>query len=203
MKLLSGVLALGVLLTGCSRQSLLSPSALGGGSNGSLSSSADSDTTTVHRFSDASVVPGATSTLLRTGKGVSMTLHTSELEPGAAYTVWWVVFNRPSQCATSPCGEPDLFDPDVHAFVTHAAGHVIGPNGTGHFAGSLREGAVSDNLLGGVGSLENALAAEIHFVVRTHGAPNTPGGVPDQIHTFEPSCNPSVCQDVQFAIHQP
>jgi hypothetical protein len=205
-----------ILATGCSGQPPVAPSALGGGAaagvplpggsggggSGMLAMRAAHDTTTVHWFSDGSVVPGASSTLVRNGNGVSMTLHTSGLEPGAAYTMWWVVFNHLAECATSPCGEPDLFDPDVAALVTHAAGHIIGPNGTANFAGSLREGATVDNLLGGVGSLIDAWAAEIHLVVRTHG-PRNPGGIPDQIHTFEPTCSPSVCEDVQFAIHQP
>lgn len=137
-----------------------------------------------------------------------MTLRTSELEPNAAYTVWWVAFNYPDECASSPCGEPDLVDPDVMTLVTHAAGHVMGANGEGSFAGSLREGAVVHNLLGdlgagpAVGSLVDAQEAEIHLVVRTHGPKNTPGGVPDQLHTFEVLCGGS-CEDVQFAIHQP
>lgn len=208
MKSLISVLAVGLLLGGCSRQGLSSPSAIGGASGGTLSSSAGSDTTTVHRFSNGSVVPGASSTLIRTENGVSMTLQTSELQASAAYSVWWIVFNHPSQCGSHPCGESDLGNAAVAPLVTHAAGHVIGPNGTGNFAGSLREGAVVDNLLGefggpSSGSLIDAQEAEIHFVVRTHGDKNTPGGVPDQIHTFEVLCDPSVCRDVQFAIHQP
>jgi hypothetical protein len=207
-----------MLVTGCSGQSPPAPSALGGvGTPGggaltdasggtnmrvTAASSAGRNTTTIHWFADASVVPGASSTLVRTGDSVSMTAHTSGLNPTAAYTVWWVVFNHPVQCATSPCGESDLLDPDVVALVTHAAGHIISPSGTASFAGSLREGAVVHNLLGGSGSLIDTREAEIHFVVRTHG-PKKPGSIPEQIHTFEPACVPTVCEDVQFAIHQP
>jgi len=218
--LVGSLLASIMLVAGCSGQSPLAPSASsalggvgtpgggaltdasGGTNTRATASSAGRNTTTIHWFADGLVVPGASSTLVRTGDSVSMTAHTSGLNPAAAYTVWWVVFNHPVQCATSPCGELDLFDPDVAALVTHAAGHIISPSGTARFAGSLREGAVVDNLLGGSGSLIDTREAEIHLVVRTHG-PKKPGSIPEQIHTFEPACLPTVCEDVQFAIHQP
>lgn len=217
MKSLGSLIASIMIVAGCSGQSPLAPSALdgagtpgggaltdasGGTNTRATASSAGRNTTTIHWFADGSVVPDASSTLVRTGNSVSMTAHTSGLNPAAAYTVWWVVFNHPAECATSPCGEPDLFNPDVAALVTHAAGHIISPGGTASFAGSLREGAVVDHLFGGSGSLIDTREAEIHLVIRTHG-PKEPGSIPEQIHTFELSCAPPACEDVQFAIHQP
>ncbi|MDX1578014.1 MAG: hypothetical protein R3266_06000, partial [Gemmatimonadota bacterium] len=41
-----------------------------------------------------------TSKLVRTADGVSYRLSTSGLEPGNAYTLWFVVFNDPAGCLT-------------------------------------------------------------------------------------------------------
>ena len=43
--------------------------------------------------------PGADATLQRKDDGVKVNIHTSNLIPGDAYTVWWVIWNDPSQCA--------------------------------------------------------------------------------------------------------
>ena len=72
---------------------------------------AQSSTNDVQLFSDDSVVAGASSTLLRTRNGVSIQLNTSGLEPGAAYTVWMVVFNNPAACSDGICGEDDVLPP--------------------------------------------------------------------------------------------
>ncbi|MGH3735022.1 MAG: hypothetical protein ACRDT6_05300 [Micromonosporaceae bacterium] len=79
----------------------------------------------VWRFAGGTAVPGGTSTLTRTDSGLSVSLRTSELPPGDAVTVWWVVFNHPEHCDGvdgSPfrCAEPDLFNPDVAGSVQYA-----------------------------------------------------------------------------------
>ncbi len=145
-----------------------------------------------------------------------MTLRTSDLEPGAAYTMWWVVFNDPDQCkypAPFPgakCGEGDIFlAPEVpnleqieaaKIWVGRAAGHVIGMNSVGAFAGHLSVGDTSEMILGFPGGLINPEGAEIHLVVRSHGEP-IPGEVADQIHTVGGGCDTNVCVDNQFTIH--
>jgi len=117
------------------------------------------------------------SSLVRTDNGVSMTLMTTGLAPGA-YTVWWVVFN-----------------PDVPGMsVGFAAGHVVGPDGNARFAANLKEG---EPLSIAGGPLEDARAAEIHVVVRYHG-PVDPRNLYDQLHTFEPG----IAVNVQFSMHE-
>jgi hypothetical protein len=61
-----------------------------------------------------------TSTLVRTDHGVSATVETSVLTPGDVVTLWWVVFNNPGECENplppvSPCGPPDVLNPETQA----------------------------------------------------------------------------------------
>ena len=158
--------------------------------------------TTVHRFSDESVVDGASASLKRNGSGVTMNLKTSELEGGSAYTVWFVVFNMPQYCSNGACGEDDVADengpnPNEAAGVSvrHAAGHVVGDNGIGNFSGRLNVGDDSGLLFGF--PFTNPQGAEVHLVLRNHRQAN-PGHIPEQIHTFEANC--SDCVDEQFAV---
>lgn len=176
---------------------------------GAIASNAGFSSSDMYRFSDLEKVPEAYSTLVRTSDAVTMTINTSGLEGGAAYTVWWVVFNNPENCThpipgvVSDCGEGDLTpnggDDSVNSSVSWAAGHVIGKNGVGDFAGILKEGKARGQVLFGPGLID-AEGAEIHLVVRSHGQP-IPGQVVEQIHTFEKGC--LVCEDLQFAVHQP
>jgi hypothetical protein len=166
------------------------------------------------RFSDFSVVPGSSSRLMTSDSGAHMTIKTSDLAPGDAITVWWVVFNNPELCSNpipdpdggadiSACGEGDLLpyggDLDIESSALHAAGHIIGGRGKGNFAGYLAVGDDSGALFGP--GLLQAKTAEIHLVVRGHG-PKIPGLVDDQIHTFDGGCDDNVCGDLQFSIFQ-
>ena len=53
------------------------------------------------------LLPGA-ATLTRTDDGISYRIYTSGLLPGA-HTVWFIIFNKPQNCAGSPgpCSGPD------------------------------------------------------------------------------------------------
>ncbi len=171
----------------------------------SLADPAQIDESEVGRFADGSLVDGASSMLVRTDDGVTMTIHTSDLEPGAAYTVWWVIFNDPAMCSDGVCGMNDLLpfggSPAVMSSVVRATGHVIGNNGVGDFAAHLEEGNPLGQVLFGPGLLD-ARGAEIHLVVRSHGQP-IPGLVDEQISMFNGGCKVNTCTDVQFTIHQP
>ncbi len=158
-------------------------------------------TSDVYLFADPTEVVGS-STIVRNQNGVSLTLNTSGLEPGSAVTVWWAVFNNPDDCEGG-CNGADLSNPDVNADVIYAAGHVVGGNGTANFAAHLNEGDSGGSLFPQPSpGLIDAETAEIHIVVRSHG-PAIPGMIPEQIHTLEGDCDPNVCEDLQFAIHQP
>jgi hypothetical protein len=118
-----------------------------------------------------------------------MTIHTIGLPGDIADTVWWVVFNNPAACSHGMggvrCGPGDLFVPSVMASVQFATGHVIGSDGVGNYGAYLREGDSSGCASPALpcDGLASARRADVHLVVRTHGAP-IPGLVPDQIHSF-------------------
>jgi Cu/Zn superoxide dismutase len=124
-----------------------------------------------------------TSTLTRTGSGVSFSLATTGLEPGHAVTIWWMAAN-----------------PDGGMAVLYAAGHVIDQGGTAEFGGYLQVGDDTGYQMGDDRTLEDALGATVYLVVRDHG-PAKPGTVDDQIHTFG-ECNPA-CHDLQLSVHPP
>lgn len=162
-------------------------------------------------------VPGSVSSLVAFEEGVSLSLTTNGLEPGHAVTVWWVVFNNPEHCmngeAPMLCGEGDLLiaggDEAVEGTVLAATGHIIGPDGAGHFDAYLATGDTTAVMGDGPG-LTNPLGAEIHLVIRTHGPPQS-GLVGDQVQTFGGGCNNApegtgepgdfACTDNQFAFH--
>jgi hypothetical protein len=156
-------------------------------------------TSSVYRSSDGTEVPGAYSKLVRTSGGIALTLHTSELLPGA-YTIWWVVYNNPENCFTHPCSPADDTNAAATPSVLNATGHVVGEDGKGNFGAYLRVGDTSGmEVLFGPGLL-NASAAEIQPVVRYHG-PVIPELMPAQISTFMGGCLVNACDDPQFAIH--
>jgi hypothetical protein len=146
----------------------------------------------------------AVSDLVRTNHGVSMTLDTSGLEPGA-YTNWFVIFNHPENCGTFPCGEVDVDPSDgngVGSSVVFATGNVVDSSGLGGFGAHLSEGNTSGALFGP--GLLDARAAEVHLIVRYHG-PVIPALMPGQIHSVGGGCGPGLfaCVDVQAAVHVP
>jgi len=237
------VIGMGVMLFSCSDEQLptlgtesTDLEAYSQSFDGTANKNANHQVSDVFSFADFSLVAEEGATLLRTHNNVRMTIKTLGLDPHDTYTIWWVVFNNPEACDNpteiSGCSEPDLFIPTVNASMLYAAGNVVGGNGKGNFAGSLREGDLSgcqapwdafnlgmlDEDLEGVlfdlcgNGLEDTQAAEIHLVVRTHG-PKVPGMVNGQINTFAVGCTsessfgagdgPNECEDQQFAVFLP
>jgi hypothetical protein len=123
-----------------------------------------------------------TSTLVRSENGVSFTYKTSSLPPGQVVTVWVVVFNNPSACATHPCTFADMGpgNPAARSDFLYGGGHVIGGSGTGNFGGHLRVGDASGSGLAEIGGpalgLLNPMTAEIQLALHSHG-PAVPGQV--------------------------
>jgi hypothetical protein len=168
-------------------------------------------------------VEGARSQLVRHEGGVSMTFQTHGLAGGDAYTVWWVIFNDPSQCSAPGCDEDDLFvnpadpsqgiDPNgVGVWVGYAAGHVVGDSGRASFAAGLSAGDTSGTLLGTSAGLDDPFAAEVHLVLRRHGPALTGQALVEQITTFGGGCSTMTggtdpagfdCYDPQAAMHLP
>ena len=46
------------------------------------------------------------SILVRDAEGISMNIDTTDL-PVGAYSVWWVIFNKPHECGNDNCGSSD------------------------------------------------------------------------------------------------
>lgn len=118
---------------------------------------------------DVRTVNGATATLVTTKRGAFVSVVTHELTPGNAYTLWWVVINKPGACENSPCSPDDVMQRmDVtKADVGYADGLIAGEGGIGHFTSHLPVGPIPqawyDN------GLENPQGAEIHLIINDHG----------------------------------
>lgn len=155
--------------------------------------------------------------LKRVNGKIKMKLKTSNLYPGHAFTIWWVIFNNPNYCTTDTCGPTDLFVPDVQADILYAAGRVSNRNGYAVFKAKLEEGDMSGTIAPLFGmtpvGLLDANGAEVHLVVRSHG-PVIPGQKAEQLTTYGGGCQTEIyppdvpnavgeCGDIQFSIHQP
>ena len=162
-----------------------------------------------------------TSTLRRNKNGININFKVDGLIPGHAYTIWWVIWNKPENCDTPyACGEPDFGNPDaVMVEVLYAAGHVVGNSGKGHFSAHLNEWDSSGTInplfgLDEYGGLHDAEKAEVHVVLRSHG-PAVPGIVNEQINSYGGGCDDissfdpfteipdevGECGDIYFSIH--
>lgn len=187
-------------------------------------------TSDVFRFDDGSDVGNAQ--LVRTNSSVWMRINSSpegellDFESGVfleefyargdATTNWWVIFNNPENC-TAPCGADDIFSSlggdllDIQVDIIFATGHVAGQRWQ---AGAhLSEGDTTGSLLPDFFGLDaiglnDAMKAEIHLIVRSHGpAENfTPEELAAAISTVDGGCTLvdgdglNTCGDAQFAI---
>src|SRR5919201_4083266 len=131
-----------------------------------------------------------TATLVRNDNGIAMTFRTTGLPAGDAVTIWWIIID-PSGSVVS---------------AQYAAGHVIGNDGVGNFAGHLSEGDTSGcfaswfpcNGLSTDPAKGDSRTANVLLLARVHG-PAEPGRIPTQIHTSETStpgvtCDATLCQ---------
>ena len=150
-----------------------------------------------------------TSSLVRDAEGISMNIKTSDL-PVGAYSIWWVIFNNPSECTNGKCGSSDTAKGDVpnpaEASVLWATGGIVGPDRKGHFSANLGVGLekVPGEVLRGP-ALTKPLEAEVHLVVRFHGSPawGNPDVLTAQLTTFQGNCDNFPCFMPQSAFHQP
>jgi len=167
------------------------------------------------------------SKLIRGRKGIYSRYRSNNLTPGHAYTLWWVIWNRPGNCAIpEECADTDFPNPNVEVEVLFAgSGRVIGRNGKGTFYGRLKTGDDSESVnhlfgLPPAGGLQkgNTFPAEVHLVLRSHG-PAIPEIVDEQIGGYLGGCPQSPpygflpfteipdavgeCGDIEFSIHAP
>ena len=170
-------------------------------------------TASVHDFQDYGgvIVINAqnrgTSALIRNAEGISMNLETSNL-PVGAYSVWWVIFNKPSECTNGTCGAVDT---GKGGAPNTAEGPCCGrPAGssdrTGHLSASLGVGpkkAPGEVRRGP--TLTNPMGAEVHVVLRFHGTPawDDPELFTSQLGTFGGGCDIFACFNPQSVAHLP
>lgn len=169
-----------------------------------LSALAASPTTTsVRSFTDGSVVPGSSASLVRTDAGISATLSTSRLPSRDVVTLWWVIFNHPENCAGPSAGHPfqcgasDLGNPAVEASVLFAAGRLIDESGGASYGAHLSVDGTGGALFGP--GLLLPRTAHVHLVLHDHG-PADPRILDQELHSFG-VCNPT-CIDRQFAVFE-
>lgn len=114
--------------------------------------------------------------LIRSKNGLDARMMVADLEPGHAYTFWWIIFNRPHKCAQTPCASADLMA--ASGAVHYASGAVAGENGTANASFSTDSGGPPDGAIGDPSLPEAGLRrdrgfkAEVHLVMVDHGIPN-------------------------------
>ena len=179
----------------------------------------NTDAQNVYWFADGTYT-GGDSFLTRTDGMVLASVEAAGLNPGDAYTVWWIVFNNPAGCS-APCGENDIFTPegDLNAEgviaaqigVGNATGNVAKSDGTAEFGARLKRndgdasghqilfpaGLAGDSVLTASGD-----DAEIHLVFQSHGQARGGPQLMSQLTYVETGCTP-FCEDIQFSVHLP
>jgi len=142
--------------------------------------------------------------LQRAAMGLKLTVDTTMLTAGNAYTLWWIIFNNPAACDPAGCSDADFGTAEVEASVLNATGRVVGADGNGTFnaflpVGFMHTNTPSGNIRHAFGpGLQNVAGAEVHVVIRSHGPWS---GNIEQISSLMADCNtgagPSGCFDAQ------
>ena len=162
-----------------------------------------------HVFGNSEVKLPSGAILRRARNAMEIDIRASDLEPNAAYTAWWVIFNHPRACATEPCTGADLRNPKVGGANFYATGFITGNDGVANVSAHLKAGKLPN----GVESIDfdtgfkprlkygRGMKAEVHMVLRYHDVLDT-GRVAEQISTGEfGDCG--TCGNQQGAIFMP
>ena len=172
-KITGVVLAAGLVLGLAAMLSAQSPAA------------ADQDFASVKLISTGARVGSAE--LVRNNNGITCVIHTSNLVPGDAYSVWWVM--------------PD------ESLIYNASGGIASADGTATFAGHASVGPVgpvdgSVVLSNGDGFFDQPRTDTVVVIVRHHGPP-IPGMINQQTGSFNFGCGVGGCKNVQKATFVP
>lgn len=114
------------------------------------------------------------SSLIRTPRGATATMSLAKMRPVHAITMWWIVFNNPEACSTTPCLPEELGNPDTGPSFFGAGGGRVSDE-FGHV--SIQAGIVAgaglpddpEEVFFGEG-LTAPLTAEVQLAVRDHGS---------------------------------
>ena len=196
------------------------------GLSGASSAGDATQSTTMHRFEDQSIVENAKAELTRMEHGVYMNVQTNDLEPGHVVTMWFVVFNEPEKCSDGECGENDVFNLNadgsfilnndgsppmnmeaweaIQLSLLRADGVIVGSEGTAEFRGHLPVGDTTEAMAGP--GLLDAKKAEIHAVLRDHQEPKSEM-LSKMLNSMNGGCAEAFpnepCVDPQFAVFMP
>lgn len=178
---------------------LFSPPVLAGSEG-----NAHSNHSAVFSFANGMAIPGGSATLLRSVRGVSFSAQAAGLDPESAYTVWWIIFNNPENCANpggpngALCNADDFANPDVNASVAWATGRVSDAHGFASFdAHLIRGGTPPGEVLFGPGLVGNG--AEIHLVYVSHGPADAIEDLQAAL-TGLSTCGVTGCTDTAFSV---
>ncbi len=124
--------------------------------------------------------------LKRSKQGLSGRIMTKVARAGYAYTVWFVIFNNPENCAAA-CEGPDLFNPAVKGAVYYGNGIISASDGNGGGVINVDFDTVAGRIPRGMFRLDdvlpepvfyrrglargNGFGAEVHMVVDEHLGP--------------------------------
>ena len=168
---------------------------------------------------EVQLVEDARAQLVTSIVGATLSFDTEALQPGHAYTAWWVIINKPEACEGSPCTSKEVLTQTeaLDADVGYATGVIADEYGTANFFAHLPLGDIPQNWFGNGFSNPRA---EIHVVINDHG-PVIPGQEEEMTSTYRGGCTdeslpgifpdtakadglagPNACQLYQFAIFQ-
>lgn len=134
-------------------------------------------------------VEDATASLETTGSGATARLETTEVEPGNAYTLWFVIVNAPEECADhpEPCEASDVLGSlETESQVAFGDGALATDDGRATFEASFEAGSVPGGWYEGRG-FTDPLGAEIHLTLNDHG-PALDDYMPAMIETYRTGC---------------
>ena len=131
-------------------------------------------TSDVHWTWDPVTVVGS-STLVRKDSEITAAFPSSQLPAGQGMTLWFIVFNNPGACASTPCGIGDLLNPVVQGDVLWGGGRIVGGSAAGDFRGHLPVGDASASGFLEIGLPKRAVGlldphnAEVYLVIHSQG----------------------------------
>jgi len=143
-------------------------------------------------------------TLSRTAQDIAFEITATDLVPGHAYSMWWIVFEKPQFCEDG-CNGPDLANRLVRGSVFNGGGAEANWKGEATFADAVPRHDTGDRFVVTGGGIKNTLKAEIHLVIKSHGeAEADPADLLLQTTTPGAFCNlpvgpaqgPPGCKDV-------
>lgn len=135
------------------------------------------------------------STLHRSADGLKATfkINANATDADSVITLWFIVFNTPEGCFTSPCTVADVENPAATADFLYGGGIVTTAN-KAEFGGSLAAGDTSGSgfiefgIPGAAVGLTDPHGAEVMLALHSHGPAGSGTFLKDQISSFLGGC---------------